>query len=215
VRRRLLSRAGYYALWGVAGAVTGVAILFLVAATDVLRTPSDLRADDTSFQTQPRRSGPLWDVGYLPNDLSERLLDLEDDLEYREATRLYLRVEPGKVDFRGFPELEKLRAKAQYDLTRLSQADGEPELKSRLLNMFGVLTLDGTSLNDEERQVLLQTAVSAFRNAMTLDPENEDAIRNLETVLRVFGPVAISGTAPTGGKSEGDISGQGSIGSGY
>ena len=187
----------------------------LVAAIDVLRTPGDLRADDTSFQTQPRRSGGLWDVGYLPNDLSERLLDLGDDVEYREAARLYLRVEPGKVDYRGFPDLEKLRAKAQYDLTRMSQANGEPKRKSRLLNMYGVLTLDATSLNDEERQVLLQTAVSAFRNALTLDPENEEAIRNLETVLRVFGPVAISGTAPTGGKSEGDISGQGSIGSGY
>jgi hypothetical protein len=215
VRRRLLSRGGYYAVWGLAGAVTGVAILLLVAATDVLRTPGDLRADDTTFQTQPRRSAGLWDVGYLPNDLSERLLEIDDDVEYREAVRLYLRIEPGKVDYRGFPELEKLRAKAQYELTRMSQADGEPKLKSRLLNMFGVLTLDSTSLNDEERQVLLRTAVSAFRNAITLDPENEPAIRNLETVLRVFGPVAISGTSPTGGKSEGEISGQGSVGSGY
>ena len=77
------------------------------------------------------------------------------------------------------------------------------------------MLLDFRGVSDEEREKILQRAASAFSNAIELDPSNEDAKRNLETVLRVFGPVAIPGASPTGGREGGSISGQGSSGSGY
>jgi hypothetical protein len=202
-------------VWAAAGVATALAILFAIVAVDVLRTPSQLRTDDTRFQTTPLRQKGLWDVGFLPQGLTEQVLGLEDDVLYRKTVGLYLRAEPGKVNYSGFPELESLRAKAQFELTALSREDPEDVRRSRLLTLYGVMTLDARPLGNEERDTMLQNAVSAFRAALDLDRSNEDAKTNLETVLRVFGPVAWISNAPTGGANQGNTSGQGSGGTGY
>jgi len=212
---RLSSRWRKWGLWAAAALAVPIAIALAVVAVDLLRTPGEITADDTRFQTAPMRQRGLWDVGFLPKDLSERVLGLEDDVVYRRLVGLYLRVEPGKVDYSGFPELESLRAKAQFELTRMSREDPDLERRSRLLTLYGVMLLDFRGVGDEEREKILQRAASAFSNGIELDPSNEDAKRNLETVLRVFGPVAIPGASPTGGREGGSISGQGRSGSGY
>ena len=81
--------------------------------------------------------------------------------------------------------------------------------------MYGVMTLDTRTLGDSERDDMLRKAVSAFRNAIDLDPSNADAKTNLEAVLSVFGPVNIVGPDPEGGAARGNTSGQGTTGSGY
>lgn len=208
-------RWGKPVLWALAVLAVPLAILLAVVAADVLRTPTQLTSDDTRFQTAPMRQGGLWDFGYLPDDLTEEILGLEDDVTYRNAVGLYLRAEPGRTDWQGFPELERLRAKAQYELTRLSKEDPDLTRRSRLLTLYGVITLDSRPLGNEERESQLRTAVSAFRSALDLDRSNEDAKTNLETVLRVFGPVALPSNSPTGGANQGNTSGQGSSGTGY
>jgi hypothetical protein len=208
-------RAGWIALWAIAGLAVLLAILLSVTAVDVFRTPAQLASDDRRFQTSPMRQGGLWDVGFLPGDGSERLLGLEDDVVYRELAGLYLKVEPGRVDYHGFPELESMRAKAQYELTRLSREDPDPVRQSRLLTLYGVMTLDTRTLGESERSDILQKAASAFRNAIDLDPSNVDAKTNLEAVLSVFGPIPLVGPDPEGGASQGNTSGQGTTGSGY
>lgn len=213
--RRLWRRWGRWIAWSAACLAVPVAILLAVVAVDVLRAPGEITTDDTRFQTAPMRQRGLWDVGFLPGDLSEPLLGLEDDVTYRKLVGLYLRVEPGKVDYSGYPELESLRAKAQFELTRMSREDPDLERRSRLLTLYGVMLLDFRGVSDEERESILQRAVSAFSNAIELDASNEDAKTNLETALRVFGPVAIPGSSPTGGREGGSISGQGNSGSGY
>ncbi len=213
---RALRAGSRIGVWALAALATVAALALLVVAADVLASRDGVKVDDARFQSAPQRQAGLWEVGRLPDDLTERLLGLEDDVDFRKLAALYVRVEPGKTDYRGFPELEAMRAKLQFELTRASRTDPDLERRSRLLTMYGVTTLDfPTNLSDEERGQILSNAASAFRNAITFDPANEDAKRNLETVLRVFGPVGLSGTGPTGGKSEGNVSGQGVTGSGY
>ena len=203
-------------LWGAGVLAVPLAVALALVAADVLRTPGQVSRDDSRFQTAPMRQAGLWEVGFLPGDVGRRLLDLDDDVEYRRLVGEYLRIEPGKVDFAGFPELEALRAKVQFELTRLSRADPDPKRRSRLLTLYGVMTLDIRSLvSSDERSAIVRNAVSAFRNAIEFDPDNEDAKRNLETALRIFPASGLTGAGPSGGRSEGRISGQGITGSGY
>jgi hypothetical protein len=217
IRRRWarLGRAGAVVLWALAAVATVLALALIVVAIDVVRTPDQVTADDTRFQTSPQRQVGLWDWGFLPSDVTESVLGLKDDVDYRKVIGLYARAEPGKVDYQGFPDLEKQRAKAQYELTRLSREDPDLKRRSQLLTLYGVMTLDARPLDNEERETMLQGAVSAFRAALDLDRSNEDAKTNLETVLRVFGPVALPSNAPSGGANQGNTSGQGSTGTGY
>jgi hypothetical protein len=203
------------AAWAGVALLIPVAALLILIGVDLLRSPAQLTSEDTRFQTTPGRHPGLWDVGALPADLNERLLGLEDDIEYREVSVLYLRAEPGKVLYDGFPKLEKLRAKAQFELTRLSAEDTEPVRKSRLLTLDGVMTLDFRTSSSQEREAILREAASAFRGAIELDPANDDAKTNLELVLSVFGPINFPPNAPSHGVDQGQQSGQGRPGSGY
>jgi hypothetical protein len=171
-----------------------LAIALAVVAVDVFRTPGELTTDDRRFQTAPTSQVGLWDVGFLPGDGSEKLLGLEDDVDYRELAALYLEVEPGKVDVHGLPELESLRSEAQSELTRRSSDESDAVRRSRLLTMFGVMTLDMRPAGDAERKEMLEEAVSAFREAIDLDPSNTEAMTNLEAVLSRYGPVAVGGS---------------------
>jgi hypothetical protein len=208
-------RVGWLGLWALAVAAVPVAIVLTVLAIDVLRTPGQVTDDDHRFETAPMRVGGLWNVGYLPREGTERLLGLEDDFLFRDLSGMYLKIEPGKIDYQGFPERESLRAKVQFELTRLSREPGDPEWQSRLLTLYGVMNLDSRPLDDREREAMIQKSVSAFRNAIELDPSNVDAKTNLEAALSIFGPVALPGEQPTGGANQGNTSGQGSTGTGY
>lgn len=207
---------GRRAAWVLAVLAVPVAVALVVVATDLLRTPGQIAADDARFESAPMRQRNLWKVGFLPGLMSERLLGLEDDVFYRQILGLYLRVEPGEIDYEGFPELESLRAKTQYEVTRLSQKESDPKRRSRMLTMYGVITLDVQVPDEVGRKDNIQRAVSAFRNAIELDPDNADAKTNLEGVLSREGPVPLnSSNAPTRDRAGGKLSGQGGTGSGY
>lgn len=212
----MIRKWGRRLAWLAAGPCVLGAILLTIVAVDVLRTPGEIETDDNRFQSAPMRQRGLWDVGSLPENLNERLLELDDDLVYRRTLAAYLKVEPGRVDYEGFPELEAIRAKVQFELTRLGQEDPEPRRRSRLLTLQGVMTLDTVLFDDESRRDQLRRAVIAFRSAIELDPENADAKANLEAVLSREGPVHLpQANAPTRGKAGGKQSGQGGRGGGY
>lgn len=204
-------------LVGVAAVIAGLlGIALAVLAVDVVRLPGKLSERDTRFESAPRRQAGLWsNIDFLRGYPAARLLEIGDDLTYRRAAGLYIRAEPGKVDYQGFPELEALRAKAQFELTRLSNADPDPRRRAQLLVLYGVMTLDGRPLSDDERQNQIRGAADAFRAALALDPDNVDAKLNLEMVLSIHGPVALPGNAPSSGQDQGTISGQGRTGGGY
>jgi len=211
----VIRRWGRRLAWVAAGPSVLGAVLLTIVAVDLLRTPGEVEADDNRFQSAPMRQGGLWNVGSLPENLNERLLELDDDLDYRRTLAMYLKVEPGKVDYEGFPELEALRAKVQFELTRLSQEDPDPRRRSRLLNLQGVITLDTVLFDEGSRRDQLRRAVNAFRSAIELDPENDEAKTNLEAVLGREGPVRLPSDAPTRARAGGKVSGQGGRGGGY
>lgn len=216
MRSTTLSAWGKRGLWLLAALAIPLALALAVVAADVFRTPGELTSDDANFESAPLRQRNLWKVGSLPGLVSERLLGIEDDVLYRQIVGLYLKVEPGAVDYEGFAELESLRAKAQYEITRLSQEDPDPRRRSRLLTMYGVITLDTNVPTEVDRKELIRRAVSAFRNAIELDSDNADAKTNLEAVLSREGPVVINpSNAPTRDRAGGRRSGRGATGTGY
>jgi hypothetical protein len=195
------ARVGSWALWAVAALAAAVAIVLVVLAVDVLRSPGQLTDDDRSFNTEPKLEPGLWDVGFLPRDASERLLGLEDDVSYRQVAGLYLAAEPGKVAYEGVPDLEALRADAELELDRLAGVEDDPARLSRVLTWYGVMTLAGPAAgapaDSAERREMLETAVSAFRDAIDLDPSNVDAMTNLEALMDRHGQVSFGGTNPS------------------
>jgi hypothetical protein len=211
----MIRRTTKPALWTLAVLAVPVGLVLAVLALDVVRAPAELTTHDARFHTAPLRQAGLWEIGFLPRDGSESVLGLDDDVLYRELAGLYLKVEPGRIDYQGFPELETLRAKAQYELTRLSREERDPVRQSRLLTLYGVMTLDDRPLDKLERETMIRKAISAFRNAIDLDPTNVDAKTNLEAALSIFPPIGLAGANPTGGANQGNTSGQGSTGTGY
>lgn len=210
-----MRRVASITLWAATALAVPAAIVLAVVALDVVRSSEELAVDDGRFQATPLRQAGLWEVGLLPRDGSERVLGLDDDLSYRELAGLYLKVEPGRVDYQGFPELESLRARAQFELSRMSRAETDPVRQSRLLTLYGVMTLDDRPLDKLERETMIRRAISAFRNAIDLDPTNVEAKTNLEAALATFPPIGLAGESPTGGANQGPVSGQGSTGTGY
>lgn len=192
-----------------------LAILLALLAVEVLRTPGQLETDDVRFEAAPMRQQGLWaDLGSLPGGVGERLLDLEDDLAYRRTVGMFLRVEPGKVEIFG-PELENLRGKVQFEITRGSAEDANPERRAQLLNFLAAMSLERYGADQTEADTILRRAIHTLRSAVETDPENADAKLNLELALRNAKAVNLPGTDPSGDAASGTISGQGHSGGGY
>lgn len=162
-----------------AGFVLGLVLLLL--AVDVSRTASAIEGDDARFLAQPRMPGYWDDRGVLPLDAGARLLGARDDVARREAVqRFWL----GRPRDRSLPTAERLveRAQAQAALAEAEAASGPGA--SQPATLLGVLALL-TPPDQAERPQVVRAAASAFRRAIILDPDNDDAKFNLESVLRL------------------------------
>jgi hypothetical protein len=192
-----------------------VAIALALLAVDVLLVPGDVGAEDARFEGAPLRQRDAWeDVGFLPEDASARLLDIEDDLEYRKTILLYARTDPRRVQITT-PEQEALRGQVVVELTLRSRNEPDPERRSQLLNLHGALTMGRYSSDPRERDANLISAIDSFRTAIRLDPDNDDAKINLEFALRAAAPGQLSGQNPERGAARGERAGAGRAGGGY
>lgn len=191
----------------------GVALALL--AVDVLRVPAEIAADDVRFQGAPRIKRDLWSgLGFLPGEPGARLLGVGEDVRSREAHSLFALVDPSKVQIRT-PEQEALRGRAQLEVTLRAQEGGGARLRSRNLNLLGVLTMARYSTSGPEAHQLFSRAIGAFQSAIEVDPENLDAKRNLEILLRRPEAATLPPNNPFQGGAQGRVSGQGRAGSGY
>lgn len=211
MRLRALSRGAFVVL-----ALAGAAALALLAV-DVIRAPRVVASDDARFNAAPLRQAGLWeDVDFLPRTPTDRLLGLEDDLTYRRVLAHFARLRPGSVKQLTALDQEHQWALLQFKLITRSREEEDPERRSRLQNLLGVLALARFGyVVDQERVQVLTNALGTFRSAIELDPSNEEAKLNLELVLRLFGPSLFSSDGPNGGAARGQLSGQGRSGSGY
>jgi len=192
-----------------------VAVALVVLAVDVLRVPGEIAADDVRFQAGPRVRRSLWDdLGFLPGRPGARLLGTDDDVRHRKTLALFAQVQPGKVAVTS-PELEALRAQAQLEVTLQARVEREPHRLSQQLNNLGVLTMGRYSTDSQEAIQILSRGVGAFQNAIEVDPDNTDALRNLEILLRRPEAATLPPNDPSQGGAQGRVSGQGRVGSGY
>jgi len=192
-----------------------VAIALVVLAVDVLRVPGEIAADDIRFQAGPRVRRSLWDdLGFLPGRPGARLLGTDDDVRHRKTLALFAQVQPGKVAVTS-PELEALRGQAQLEVTLQARVEREPHRLSQQLNNLGVLTMGRYSTDSQEAIQILSRGVGAFQNAIEVDPDNADALRNLEILLRRPEAATLPPNDPSQGGAQGRVSGQGRVGSGY
>jgi hypothetical protein len=123
---------------------------------------------------------------------------------------------PGEEEQGLNAEKEARWAKLQFELTNESRNHPEPGRRSELQNLLGVTLLARyLYASPDQRNMLLSNAVGAFRTAVELDPDNEDAKLNLELSMRAYSPILFPSNAPDAGGAQGQESGQGRSGSGY
>jgi hypothetical protein len=201
--------------WIAAALAVPAAIVLTVIAVEVFRVPGELAADDVRFQGGPRVRRALWnDLGFLPGAPGARLLGVEDDLAHRRTMALFAQVQPGKVAVTS-PELEALRGRAQLEVTLQARVERDPLRQAQQLNNLGILTIGRYSTDSQEATQILARAVGAFQNAIEVDPDNLDALRNLEILLRRPEAATLPPNNPSQGGAQGRVSGQGRVGSGY
>ena len=158
-------------------------VLLLVLALDVSRAQRTLAGDDARFLSQPR-VGSYWeDHGVVPFALGRRLAGVQDDLEHRRAVQRFWLGRP-RDGLGASPQRLAERARAQAGLAQ-SEEDGGPGA-SQTATLLGVLALL-TPPDEAERPQVVRAAAAAFRRAIVLDPDNEDAKFNLESILRLVG----------------------------
>lgn len=194
-----------------------VAIVLVVFAVDVLRTPGWIFGDDTRFQSAPVRTSGLWnEAGILGTRARIAMLGIDDDLAYRRTVSLFERLQPGQADQNIDPAQESRWAKLQFDLTTQSRENPDIHRRSELQNLMGVVLLARyLYASPDERNALLTNAIGSFRTAVELDPKNDEAKLNLELALRAYSPILFPSNAPDTGGAQGEKSGQGRAGSGY
>lgn len=156
-------------------------VLLLLLALDVSRAERALAGDDARFLAQPRIGGYWEDGGVLPLSLGRRVAGVQDDVEHRRAVQRFWLGRP-RDGLTPSPRRLAERAKAQALLT-----ESEPDDRvgaSQTATLLGVLALL-TPPDQAERPQVVRAAGAAFRRAIVLDPSNDDAKFNLESILRL------------------------------
>jgi hypothetical protein len=66
------------------------AVPVALLAADVRGVPAAMRTGDVQLRVRPARQDPWPDRGRLPGRLADRLLGVDDDIEFRRALRFYV-----------------------------------------------------------------------------------------------------------------------------
>lgn len=210
MRRRLL-----LALLVVACVAGGVASLLLAADVAALR--DSLAEDDVRYRTAPEQD--LWEPDELvPRGVARSLLGVRDDLLFRRALRA-VRLSHPEVPGLSDPTYVVHRNDATAWLVDLVQHDESLERRSAAANLLGVLSFADAIADYQNRAKLLAAAGGRFRQAVSLDPTNEDAKVNLELTLSRAREFELSeaggGTDPSPGGRGARGAGAGDPGTGY
>jgi hypothetical protein len=167
-----------------AAALLGLAVLLALLALDVRTWDRTIAAADARFKANPSPQG-LWQASeVLPFEPARKLLDIEDDLEYRRGVRLFRLGQP-REPVLGFPRLPGFRAQAEAVIGDVAEQEGGPARRARLLNLLGILALARAAEEDVQTANLLRESIAIFRRAIAMDPASEEAKTNLELVLRL------------------------------
>jgi hypothetical protein len=167
----------------IAGAAVcvGAALVLVLVAVDAHAWSSRLPTDDLRYR-RDASSSALWRPAQVaPGGLAQHLLGIGDDLAYRRALQDF---HMGRVtEPISSPAITSHRIAAQVELTQVADTTGSPQTESQVDNLLGVLGFGLGSQDFGQRQAFFNNAISAFQNAVVLDPSNDDAFFNLEYAL--------------------------------
>jgi hypothetical protein len=180
---RILLRRVLPFVLAVAALVGAVASAF--AAREVSRLDAEIRRSDAAFRADPARED-LWQVDRRAAGI-ERLLDSRDDVAFREASRLFELLRrrgrnPYDFDARAF------RADAQLALVEADHAGMTDPTRSKAANLEAIMILEEALGDPRNGAALIERSLGRFRRALSIDPTNEEAMFNLELLLRLLEP---------------------------
>ena len=168
-----------WALLALGLACVGVGALLAALAHDVRAWPSTLQQGDLQLRIAPGRR-ETWQAGtWLPSAASERAVGVREDLRFRRALRYFLLTRTRyrarfEADFN--PPIEA----ARRSMRDVKESDLDPRLRSDAANFLGVLAFEGNRFGDNAGRA---DALRQFRDAIRLDPTNEQPKFNLELLL--------------------------------
>jgi hypothetical protein len=206
-----------------AAACVVLGVLLALVAVDVAGWRSTIPADDVRFAAGAPTTG--WSPRTVaPFHAGERVLGVSDDVAYRRMLR-ELRASKLLDLTVSDPRLAIHRTALAEELESIVVHDPNPVLRSRASSLLGVLSIvswnstppQGTQQLD--RSELLLAAVASFEQAIAIDPENDDAKFNLQTMLQrgqgLLPTEAAAGRNPSAGGKGSRGAGAGAPGSGY
>ena len=163
-----------------------VASLLLVCALvagyvahEASRIQSVIRSSDAAFRVERAPEG-LWDV----NSPLEGLLGVKADLAFRKAARLY---DLSSARGNGYAVASgSLRAGAQLALARAEHEGLTGRTRSKAENLDAVITIQAALDDPPNARPLMQRSLAGFRRALRYDPGNQEAMLNLEFLLRLL-----------------------------
>ncbi len=166
---------------GAAVLCIGAAVVLVLLALDARAWSSRLPADDLRYRRVPSAHG-LWQPRELsPFGLDRTVLGIRDDIAYRRALREFRMGRPLEPVFA--TNVTTHRVLAQIALTNVVQTSHDPARASQAANLLGVLGFAMATQDVGQRDTFLNNAITAFRQAIALDPTNDDALFNLEYAL--------------------------------
>lgn len=200
---------------GVAAVLVALAAFVALLSLDVGTWQDSLRSGDARYRAAPAdarwRASPI-----LPFGAARSLLAVGDDLAARRAIRLF-RLSygvHGRLDTA--VQTQGARAVAELALADVTRSR-DPQRAAQASDLLGVLAFGDLGRRGRDASQA-ERAVSAFANAVRLDPSDDAAKFNLELALRVFQARGVRpGASPsTGGRGTGRHgAGTGSPGTGY
>jgi tetratricopeptide (TPR) repeat protein len=174
VNRRVARAAGAVAC------LVAAAVLALVAI-DAHAWGTRVPADDLRFRHESVGSD-LWTRGdAAPFGVTRTLLGIDDDLLYRRALRAFRIGRPREPLFRQNMTTQRIRA--QIALEKYVAASDDDARKAQAENLLGVLGFAAATQDAGQRVTFLNDAIASFKQAILLDPSDDDAFYNLEFAL--------------------------------
>jgi hypothetical protein len=161
-----------------------LALLLALLAADVLRWQQSLESGDARFAGGAGDRGMWSPDTLLPEAAGRGLLGVSDDVSFREALQSFRFARP-RAPVTRFSQLAA-RSAAERTLARVSRGNQGRERAAVVANLRGVLALEEARTSQGSAGPPLRRAITHFRQAVTLDRQNDDAKFNLELALQTL-----------------------------
>ena len=180
-------------------------------ADDLRRWPAAVREGDVQLRLKPARGDPWHEPNRVPFRVAERVLDVDDDLEFRRALRMVVLTRPEFRGISGFGFIPPVDG-AGRRFRAIAQGDGPLRDRSAAANFLGVMAYETGGLVDTG---YARQALRYFTEAIRLDASNEEAKFNLELLLdRASLPPRSGSGGGSAGRGEIDAEGAGATDAG-